>query len=240
MKYRIDLSYDGSNFYGFAKQPNNLLTVQDFIEQKLSIIFDEKIIIFAAGRTDKYVHAVNQTVHFSSKKIIEPNQIKHFLNSQSDSIFVKNIEIVDNSFNARYSAKSKIYCYVINIGEHNVFQKNYELQYNKELNLEKIKEILNLFIGKKDFKSFSTSDLKDTVRKIFYIKIFKKNKKVYFFISGNGFLRNMVRMIIGTFLEYEKENITKQQIINLFNNPKKGSSIYKAKGCGLYLFKVVY
>jgi tRNA pseudouridine38-40 synthase len=103
-----------------------------------------------------------------------------------------------------------------------------------------MKKISKLFEGKHNFVSFSISDIEDTVRTIKKIKIEKKSNKVYIYVTGNGFLRGMVRMIVGNLLDVSEGKKTQNDIQFLFDNPKKGSSITKAKACGLYLYDVKY
>lgn len=241
MTYKLKITYDGSFFHGYAKQKDeNLLTIQSELEKNLSLLFNEKINTVGSGRTDKYVHAMDQTVSFKSKIEHDCDSIQHFLNSKLSNIYIKSVEKVSDSFHARFSIKSKTYMYVINTGTFDVFKQRYEYQYNKEINIQRSKEIMNLFIGTKNFLSFSTSKLENTIRTIKWIRVIQKNKKIYIFINGEGFLRNMVRMVVATILDYCDNKTSYEQITNLFNNPKKGSSIVKAPGCGLYLYKTIY
>ncbi len=239
--YKLKIMYDGSFFKGYAKQENQK-TIQGDIEQALQELFNHKINVYGSGRTDKYVHAIDQTIHFKLKQEtnIEPFQIQKVLNNKLNGIYIKSIEEVPSTFHSRFSIKSKTYCYVINTGNFNIFRQNYELQYNKKLDVEKINSIKDLFIGTKDFKSFSTSDNEDTIRTIHRIEILEEKNRVMIFINGAGFLRNMVRMIIATFIAYSENEIDFNHINQLFLNPKKGSSCLKAKGCGLYLFETIY
>ncbi|MDE5767236.1 MAG: tRNA pseudouridine(38-40) synthase TruA [Malacoplasma sp.] len=240
MTYILKISYDGSFFSGYAKQTGNIVTVQSELEKYLSLLFNSSIKTVASGRTDKYVHAFDQTVSFSTKIQIKCNDVKKYLNDKLNNIYVKNVSLTENSFNARFSIKSKTYLYLINIGEFNLFRKNYEYQYNKFLDIKRVKDILNLFVGTKDFLSFSTSSLENTVRTIRWIKIYKVKKRIFIFINGLGFLRNMVRMIVATLIKYCEQKIIYDDVITLFSNPKKGSSVDKAPGCGLYLYKTNY
>lgn len=241
MTYKLKISYDGSFFHGYAKQKDeNLITVQSELEKYLSLFFNTKISTFGSGRTDKYVHAIDQTVSFKCDSDYEPKSIQNFLNSKLTNIYVNSIEKVPNSFHARFSIKSKTYMYVINTGEFDVFRQRYEYQYNKHIDIKKCEDIINLFIGTKDFLSFSTSKLENTTRTIRWIRVIKKKKKIYIFINGEGFLRNMVRMIVGIILTYCENKISYQEILDLFNNPKKGSAVIKVPGCGLYLYRTIY
>jgi tRNA pseudouridine38-40 synthase len=114
------------------------------------------------------------------------------------------------------------------------------LYYTHNINLPLIKKTAKLFIGKHNFKSFSTSELDDTIRIISSITFQKLNNHLTITIKANGFLRNMVRMIVGALLDVNERKKNIEQIKELLNNPEKGSSITKVKGCGLYLYKVNY
>lgn len=241
MNLKVKVSYDGTFFCGWAKQNNNI-SVQQTIEDALSEVLDEKINIFASGRTDKYVHAIDQCFNFKIKNIKIPLcKLKEILNNRfKNKIYIKSIAKIDDSFHSRFSIKSKTYLYKINTGKNNIFESNYVYQYCKNINLKKIKTIIPMFIGEKNFLSFSTSDVENTIRKINKISISKKSEYVLIQINGNGFLRNMVRMIVATFLNYNEDKITVENINQLFQIPKKGNAINKAPGCGLYLFKTFY
>jgi tRNA pseudouridine38-40 synthase len=157
-----------------------------------------------------------------------------------DDIKIKSLKNVDPDFNARFSAKSKEYIYKINLDKDNVFLNNYALLYIKPIDIKKIKECASFFVGVHNFLSFSISDIEDTVRTISTIKVIKKGKLIEIRVVGNGFLRGMVRMLIGAILDYNEDKKTKEDITKLLNNPKKGSSITKVRACGLYLNKVRY
>ncbi len=113
-------------------------------------------------------------------------------------------------------------------------------QYNRPINLTKIKKLCPLFQGRHDFLSFSTTTIADTCREIYQIRIRQEGDYVYVYVTANGFLRNMVRMIVGTLLAYNEDKISLETIHECFVHPKKGQSLYKAPGCGLYLQKVIY
>ena len=240
--YCVKVAYDGSMFFGWAKQnDNSIRTVQGCIENLLSEITKEKVSIYASGRTDKYVHAIDQCFHFKTKYDLDKKILfKQMLINQPEDISFKSIKLVDSSFHSRFSIKRKTYLYKVNIGRFNVFERNYVLQYNKPIDIKSLKKVSKLFIGEKDFLSFSTSESANSVRLIESIKITKKDNYVYFYFTGNGFLRSMVRMIVGTLLGYNENKVTIDQINYYLENPKKGSSQIKADGCGLYLYKTIY
>lgn len=241
MNYKAIVSYDGTLFHGWAKQ-KNVRTVQQEIEDLLFKIFNEKINIYGSSRTDAYVHAIGQVFNFKIKNNnLKPNKLIKILNrvKPNDIKFIS-IKKVNDKFHAQYSAKSKIYEYIVNLGKENVFNNNYVLNYHHKVNLMLLKKVSKLFVGKHDFKSFSRSELENTIRTIHYIKFKKQSNKLIITINGNGFLRNMVRMIIGSLLDVNENKKTIADIKNLLNNPIKGSAITKVLACGLFLKKINY
>lgn len=241
INYKVVVGYDGTLFHGWAKQ-KNVRTVQQEIEELLFKIFNERITIFGSGRTDAYVHAIGQVFSFKVKNNnLKPEKILEILNVIKPSdISFKSIKKVSNNFHARFSSKLKIYEYIINLNKENVFENNYVYNYHRHINLKSLKKVSKLLIGKHDFKSFSRSQTSNTIRTIKYIKFKNNQNKLTITICGDGFLRNMVRMIIGSLLDINENKKTSDDIIRLLNNPIKGSAISKIKACGLYLKKVIY
>ncbi|WPL39266.1 tRNA pseudouridine(38-40) synthase TruA [Malacoplasma iowae] len=240
--YCVKVAYDGSVFSGWAKQnDNSIRTVQSCIENVLSEITKEKINIYGSGRTDKYVHAIDQCFHFKTKYELDKKILfKQMLIKQPEDIFFKSIKEVNSSFHSRFSIKKKTYLYKVNTGKFNIFERNYVLQYNKPIDIKKLKKASKNFIGEKNFLSYSTSESINSIRKIENIRIVKENDYVLFYFTGNGFLRSMIRMIVGTLLNHNENKTTIDDINYYLDNPKKGSSQAKADGCGLYLYKTVY
>ena len=145
MRYLITFSYDGSNFYGYQIQ-NNERTVQGEIEKVLTKINgNKKITISASGRTDRGVHAINQKAHFDCE--LDGNKIFNSMNKMlPKDIYIKKIEKVDNDFHARFSVQKKEYIYIINMGEYDPLMRNYQYQYNKKLDVDKMKLASNYLI----------------------------------------------------------------------------------------------
>lgn len=154
---------------------------------------------------------------------------------------INNVQIVDESFHARYSAKSKTYIYLINTkSTYDVINHQTIYQYNKPLDLQSLSTVKACFIGAHDFLSFSTTELNNTTRTINAIEISEHGGILKIMINANGFLRSMVRMIIATMIAYCEQKITLSTIEDCLNNPKKGKIRHKAPACGLYLMKVYY
>ena len=142
MKYLINLSYDGSKFYGYQIQKNKN-TVQGSLEKILSKILDSKIKTTGSSRTDKDVHGLDQYCHFNTSKDIDVKKLKHSINSMIDeSIYIKKIKKVHDDFHARFDVSKKEYIYKINMGEYNPLEKDYVFQYNKRKKFHANKEKL--------------------------------------------------------------------------------------------------
>lgn len=242
MNYKLVISYNGARFYGFAKQLN-LRTVQSTIENAIDELFGIKLTVFGSGRTDRYVHAIEQVISFKSKNLnIDPKSMMNAINSKLDNdIRVLDCVEVSDSFHARFSAKSKIYVYKINVdSKYNPIESEIIYQYNKPVDLSQFETYKSMIIGKHDFLSFSTSEVANTIREIYDFSYVQNDNILTFEIHGNGFLRNMVRMIIGVYFDLIENKIDLKTIKDYFDNPKKGKAIRKMNGCGLYLYKVNY
>lgn len=240
MRYLCEISYDGTKYNGFQKQPNKK-TIQREIEQTLCSVFKKEIKIFASGRTDKGVHAIGQCIHFDLEFDIKRNQIKEILNrSISKDIVIKKVKKVSDNFHARHSATSKKYVYKISKKSLSVFDRNYSI-YIKNLDYEKMKKAALDFVGNHDYKNFSKNDIpKPTNKTIFAVKITESKRSLSFEIHGNSFLKYMVRKMIGTLLDIGKGKKDKDFIKNVFSSKEKNINIPSAPACGLYLKKVYY
>ena len=240
MRYLMTFSYDGTLYNGYQKQKDKL-SIQEEIERVLSIIFNEKIKIYSSGRTDKGVHAINQTAHFDSKKT-DINKLKYSINSLiNKDIYVKKIKKVNDLFHARYNVLEKEYIYKINIGNYNPIERNYVYQYNNKLDIKEMEKAIKLFIGKHDFKSFSTdTDEKDTIREIYSAKITKKNNIITISFIGNGFLRYMVRNMVGLLIEIGSNKRKYDSVLEILEAKDRRKAGIKAPSSGLYLKKVKY
>ena len=169
MKYFMTFSYDGTNFNGYQKQPRKR-TVQKEIEDVLKQINNGKNVnIYSSGRTDAGVHALNQKAHFEMDIKISSDRLLKGMNSLlPNDIYVKNIDIVDDDFHARFNAIGKEYMYIINIGEYNPIERNYVYQFCKRLDVVAIERGLKYLEGTHNYKSFVKTDeeITDYVRTI--------------------------------------------------------------------------
>lgn len=241
MRYLMTFSYDGTNYNGYQKQPNKN-TIQDNIECNLSKIFNNKITINASGRTDKGVHAVNQKAHFDAKEI-DIDKLKKSVNKLiNDDIYIRKIEKVNDGFHARFNVREKEYAYYINLGDYNPIERNYIYQYNKELDIKKMKKASKYFIGKHNFKSLTktSKDIDSYERKIYSIKFKEKNGILVITFIGDGFLRYMVRNMVGLLIEIGSNKREVTSVLSILEAKDRSVSGITAPPNGLYLKNVKY
>ena len=151
----LRLEYDGSSFAGYQIQPDKR-TVQGILENSLQKLFKKKIKTSCSGRTDKGVHALNQVVNFRVKSFLDLNKIKNFLNKMfPDDVKIKSIRYADENFHSRVSAISRVYKYRISFQEKNAFNARY-FAFCKDLKIESFEKEMKKFVGKHNFKYFST------------------------------------------------------------------------------------
>ena len=246
MKYFMTFSYDGSNFSGYQKQPRER-TVQACLENALKEINGGKAVsVCASGRTDAGVHAINQKAHFEIDKKIETDKLLRGINSLlPEDIYVKSIKEVSDDFHARFNAIGKEYIYIINMGEYNPLERNYVYQYGKRLDLSAMERGLKYLEGEHNFKSFtkSTDEIEDYVRKISQTSIVRDSKdmnKIIITFVGTGFLRYMVRNMVGLIIEIGEGKRKPEDIIRILKEEDRTFAGKTAPACGLYLRNVFY
>lgn len=244
MNLLLNFSYDGTNFYGYQKQPNKR-TIQGEIEKVLSILFQEEVKIYASGRTDAKVHAINQYANFKIENLrFDIKDLCYRMNKLlPNDIVIKKISIVDDNFHARYNAKYKVYEMLINFKEKNPFYRNYVVDSFANVSIKKCKEIAKYFIGKKNFMNYCSKeeDENNFIRTIKKIKIFKKNGVLHMIFVGDGFMTYQIRMISANILLYGQNKISKDEIIKRLNFvDKRDVSPYCLSAEGLYLVNVIY
>ncbi len=243
MRYLCHVAYRGNNYVGFQSQINGL-AIQDVIQEQLEVIFKEKIKIIMASRTDSKVHALDQVFHFDAQKDIDPYRLKGSLNALlPKDIHINKAEVTASDFHCRYNCKGKYYRYIINTGEYSPFLDGFAYQCFYDLDLEKMIAVAKLFVGRHDFSSFNTTPLEvksDQVRTIFNLDIEKRDDLLLIDIKGDGFLRHMVRMIVGTLIDVGRGQKTIQEVQKMLAEPSKDTKRYNIDACGLYLMKIYY
>ncbi len=234
MKLMLVISYDGSKFSGFQRQ-KNVRNVQKELEESLSNIYHEEILVKGAGRTDRGVHAKYQVVHFETDKKI--NNLKKKLNKILKDMRVKKVRKVSDSFHARHSVKEKIYLYKIDLkGTKN---SNYYLIYPYNLDIKKMKDASKIFLGTHDFRNFTAGSRDDYTTTIKKIKIYKFNNILYLKFYGYGFFRYMVRNLVGALLEVGKNKLDNSTLKKMVDC-EIIKQLPTVKANGLYLVKIKY
>ncbi|MEA2086730.1 MAG: tRNA pseudouridine(38-40) synthase TruA, partial [Candidatus Caldatribacteriota bacterium] len=211
---KLTIEYEGTRYYGWQRQ-KSLLSIQGILEEKISQITQEKIILNGSGRTDAGVHALGQVANFKTNSSISLVELPFILNRMLPlDIRIKKAERVDDNFHARHSAVSKIYhYYVLNSNLNNnylpIFLRNYVYCVYEKINLEEMKKASKFLKGEHDFTSFacSGSRIRNWRRTIKDISIIKRGNIFCFHLEADAFLYKMVRSVVGTLLEVGKGKI---------------------------------
>lgn len=238
MRYLITFSYDGSYFYGFQRQ-KELKSVQKTLEDCLSKLLNEDIVIKGSGRTDAGVHALMQIAHFDT-----PNKIgKSFLTKLNDilngEINVYDIKEVSSDFHARFSVKAKTYRYLINTDKNKVNNKYFYTSYN-QLDINKMTSASKIFLGVHDFRNFVSGKRDDYTTCIFDIKIEQKENIISLEFTGTGFYRYMIRHLVGALYDIGRGKINEDVIEDMLYNPQIEKSLSVVPAYGLYLVNIEY
>ncbi len=238
-QYLLKISYDGSKYYGWAKQPD-VPTVWGEMNNAVKKIFDKPMHILASGRTDRYVHALALPVLLRGDGSLDKDFVKDNLNNiLPDDIRINSIEMVDDNFQVRFDTKGKKYRYLIDLSC--TKDKDYYKHHNYEFDLEKFILWSKKFIGTKNFASFTAKEnYQDFTRTVNDIVVEKEGDLITFEIIGEGFMRFMVRNIVGSLLAHNRGQISDEELNDWLDNPSKGKAHYKAEGSGLYLVEVYY
>lgn len=241
MRYKCIVSYDGTLFHGFQVQ-GRLRTVQSEIEAVLLIILKKRIKIYGAGRTDTGVHAYGQVFHFDTDIIMKAESMRNAINSRlPKDIYITKIELVDDEFHSRYNAKRKTYKYLIDIGEYNPLLNNYRYYYQYKIDIEKLISASNIFIGEHDFSAFTKNNkLSDKTRKIFSLDIEVQGDLITISIHGDGFMHNMIRIIIAMLLEVARGRISMDDLVVIMESKNRKLAPKIVPPNGLYLVNVEY
>lgn len=239
---KLTLEYDGTNYYGWQKQ-RGFRTVQGELEEVISIVTKEQCDVTGSSRTDAGVHAKGFVANFKTNAKIPPNKFREALNVKlPDDIVVIKSELVNEEFHARYNAKGKTYeYYILNSEAPSALMRNQVYYYKYDLDIEAMEEAAKQFVGTHDFAAFKTqgSSVKGTIRTIYDVKVEKTEKIIKISVSGDGFLYNMVRIMVGTLINVGRGKTDKDSIIDIINKKdrKLAGDCVPAKGL---LLKEVY
>lgn len=245
MKIRLLLSYKGSRFFGWQKQKDKR-SVQEELEKTLFNLFRKKIPVAGSGRTDAGVHALGQNAHFE----LDENKLKNIpLTKALNALLPEDISILESwkapeEFHARFSAKKKSYMYLVWTGDSPPVLFRDLIWWRKgDLPLDKLQKMSQLIIGEKDFKSFQSagSPVKNTVRHIYQSQWKKISPSLYSYeITGSGFLKQMMRNLIGAYMDLLKEKNPEKRLKEILSRRSRKAALGTAPGRGLYLKKVFY
>lgn len=236
MRCALTIAYNGTDFLGSQAQKSSSNTILGNLEKVLlQLSIDSKII--ASGRTDKGVHATGQVCHIDLPPFWDDlEKLKRVLNEMlPPSIRIKSAKEVDAEFHARYSAKKRVYRYIIKESKSNPFEDNF-ITFLDSVDFEKLEKNIKLYIGEHDFANFmkTGSDTKSSVREVFKAFAYKHNGYIVLNFEANGFLRSQIRLMVSALLKLEKKELEEQL---------KCESNYKIKPApsnGLYLARIKY
>ena len=241
---KIKVEYDGSNYQGWQYQKHTDKTIQQKLEKNLSILNKSKVQVIGAGRTDSGVHAEGQTANFFIDVPIPVKRIPIALNSMlPDDIACKEAKRVADDFHSRYDSTGKKYRYrILNKSVHSVFTRNFVYTLYQKLDLAKIESALDDFVGKHDFAAFQSagSDIVNTVRVIEKFEMKRYNEEIWLEITGEGFLYNMVRIIVGTLIEIGVAKRPEDDVKRIIESKDRRNAGYTAPAKGLTLVEVYY
>ncbi|MBL7960352.1 tRNA pseudouridine(38-40) synthase TruA [bacterium] len=238
---KIIIEYDGTNFNGWQFQPHHR-SVQGELQRAVKQITGEQVSIEGAGRTDTGVHARGQVGNFKIEKEIGLPELMKGLNAVlPDDVRVKSIDEVDMNFHSRFSAKERRYKYYmvqhpISIG------RQYYWYYPHELDFEIMKSACCLLIGQKNFRSFclSRAEVSHYICEVRKAEWYEKDGAMIFEINANRFLHNMVRTIVGTFVNLGRGRITYDDLLSIMEKEDRRVAGFSAPAEGLCLEEVVY
>lgn len=243
-RYFLHLAYDGTAYHGWQQQPN-AIAVQQVIEQSLSLILSQKILITGAGRTDTGVHARNYYAHFDIERNLSPDDLI-LLVYRLNSILPRDISIfkgfrVDNDAHARFSAISRTYHYYISRNK-NPFLQLYAWKYTGKLDVNQMNEAAARFLLHQDFTCFSKSGTDNATNLCLVAESYfqETDNMLIYHVKANRFLRNMVRAMVGTLLDIGKGKMDSAGLLELLNTGSRSDAGESVPAKGLFLEKVDY
>ena len=242
--FKITIEYDGSAYHGWQRQASDR-TIQGEIEDALKTMTGNSVSVTGSGRTDAGVHALNQAANFRCATSLTPEAFLKGLNSLlPEDIVITSCKMVSEKFHARYDVKSKVYHYrILNRLLPAAISRHYAWHIRKELDLSAMKEALSYIIGSHDFKAFegSGSPRVSTVRCIINADLVKPdNDYLVLKIEGDGFLKFMVRNIVGTLVDVGFNKITPQDFKQILISKDRNLAGITAPAHGLFLIDVKY
>ena len=241
--YKLTIAYDGTDYCGFQVQPNGP-TIQGLLMKAAIDLFGPDVTVTGASRTDSGVHARGQVVLLKADKAIEPRKVPLALNMRLPrDIVVVGAEEVDDDWHPRYVKHNKTYSYKIYNGSFH-FPQDYRDSYHyyRKLDVQKMQEAGQLLVGTHDFESYSSArkSVEETVRTIYRLEVTEENEMIQVVVTGNGFLYNMVRIIVGTLMEVGYGRRTLEAIEESVTKRDRSLTGKTAPAKGLTLLEISY
>ena len=242
-RVRLIIQYDGAGYVGWQTQPNGL-AVQEVMERELYKLTGEKIALHASGRTDSGVHALAQVAHFDTDCHIPPEKFSYALNAGLPrDIRVQYSEEAPSDFHSRFDAKHKQYRYtVLNAPHADAFLRDRALHVHYRLDFDAMQRAAQMAVGEHDFAAFKAagSKIDSTVRTIFLSEWSRHGDLLYYNVEGNGFLYNMVRILVGTMLDIGMGRRTPESMEEAVKGAERRLAGPTAPPEGLALVRVRY
>ena len=242
--YRIIVEYDGSRYDGWQKQGNTDQTIQGKIETVLERLCGQSVEVHGSGRTDAGVHALNQVANFHVDINKKGQEIMEYLNHYlPEDIRVKELDQVSERFHSRLNAQEKTYLYRIEMGgKKQVFDRKYIYGLHKSLDVKAMEQAAVLLCGEHDFKSFCSNRKmkKSTVRNLKKIEFEKEDTRLLVRFTGDGFLYNMVRILMGTLIEVGLKERKPEEMSGILKAQDRQMAGYTVPPEGLFLESVNY
>lgn len=239
----VTVKYDGSAYHGWQVQ-KNALTVQQVFQDAVQKVFKKRLDVKGCSRTDSGVHANMYCLSFMTDMDISDRGVVMALNTHlPDDIAVVSCRQVAEDFHPRYSCKSKEYVYKLYNGEiRNPFYSKYAYHYRYNIDAEYLNREAQAFVGTYDYSGFCSagSDVEDTVRTVYSFSVWREGDMVYFKVEADGFLYNMVRIMVGTLLFIAQGKIGEGELLDVIKSKDRKRAGKTAPPQGLYLNKVNY
>lgn len=241
---KITISYDGKDLHGWQIQ-KNAVTVQQRFQEAVCSVLQYTPDIKGCSRTDTGVHAKMYVISMKTDHKITCERLKAALNRYLPlSIVVKDVCEVDADFHARYSTKGKRYVYkILNTEVRDPFCEGYALHYRYPIDVEMLNTAAQAYVGKHDFTSFCTLDKRekgDFTRTVESFSVYREGDFVYMAVQADGFLYNMVRIMVGTLLKIQQGKLKSDSIPEIIEKKDRKAAGQTAPACGLYLDEVIY
>jgi tRNA pseudouridine38-40 synthase len=242
--FKLTIEYDGTGFSGWQRQAD-MPTIQGELESVLGIILNQKIALAGSGRTDAGVHAMGQVASFRADTAMDPQRLQKGANSlMKHPIVIRECAIVSNGFHARFAAVSKQYQYhILNRQEPCAVGRNYIWHIQTPLDVDAMNACCRYMCGVHDFTSFENtgSPRRSAVREVFFARVEKqKDSCLVFMVCANGFLKNMVRNMVGTLVDAGKQKITPEAFESILSGRNRRLAGATAPARGLFLTQVNY